>query len=145
MAIITMIKTIKQIHPKDVVLVKIGDFYHAYGKDSYILSYLMGYKLKLIEENCTTCGFPQKSLPKIEATLENKKVNYIVIDKRNNYDVDEVSNNKNLNTYDEEFEKARKYINLKKRIDDIYMNLIKDINKEETKRKIFEMEKILKQ
>ena len=60
MATLTMIKTIKQIHPKDLALVKIGDFYHTYGKDSYILSYLMGYKLRVIEENCSTCGFPRK-------------------------------------------------------------------------------------
>ena len=144
MAIITMIKSIKQIHPKEVMLVKMGDFYHAYGKDSYILSYLMGYKLSTIEENCSTCGFPQKSLPKIQAKLENKKINYIVLDKRNNYDVDERSDNKNLNTYDDEFVKAHKYINLKKRIDNIYVNLLQDINKEETKGKIFEIEKIMK-
>ena len=87
--------------------------------------------------------FLGKSLPKIEAKLENKKINYIVVDRRNNFDVDEISDNKNLNTYDKEFEKAHKYINLKKRIDDIYIKLIKDINKEETKRKIFEIEKIV--
>lgn len=144
MAIITMIKSIKQIHPKEVMLVKMGDFYHAYGKDSYILSYLMGYKLSIIEENCSTCGFPQKSLNKIQAKLEDKKINYILLDKRNNYYVDYFSDNKNLNTYDDEFAKAHKYINLKKRIDNIYVSLLKDINKEETKGKIFEIEKLLK-
>ena len=87
--------------------------------------------------------FLGKSLPKIEAKLENKKINYIVVDRRNNFDVDEISNNKNLNTYDKEFEKARKYINIKNRIDNIYIKLIKDINKEETKRKIIEIEKIV--
>lgn len=143
MATITMIRTIKKIHPKDVVLVKIGDFYHVYGKDSYILSYLMGYKLNIIEGNCSSCGFPKKSLPKIEATLENKKINYIVVDRRNNYDVDESSDNKNLNSYDEEFEKAHKFINMKKRINKIYENLITNINKENIKEKICNIEKIL--
>ena len=28
-------------------------------------------------------------------------INYLVVDPRNNYDVDEITNNKNLNTYDE--------------------------------------------
>ena len=57
MAIITMIKVIKEIHPESLVLVKVGKFYNAYGKDSYILSYLFGYKLKTVcngdGENCT--------------------------------------------------------------------------------------------
>ena len=46
MATTTIIKTIKEVHPKDLVLVKIGSFYHIYGKDAYIISYLFGYKLK---------------------------------------------------------------------------------------------------
>ena len=143
MAVLTIIKEIKSIHPKDVIMVKIGDFYHVYGKDAYILSYLFNYKLKNIENNCATCGFPIKSLAKIEATLENKKINYMLIDRRNNYDVDEKIDNKNLNTYDEQFEKAHKYINIKNRIDTIYLELVKDINSKDTKNKINQIEKIL--
>ena len=109
MGVITVIKTIKQIHPKDMILVKIGDFYHVYGKDAYILSYLMEYKISKIEENCMTCGFPQKSLSKIQATLENKKINYLLVDRRNKFDVDEKSDNKNLNNYEEHFRKAYKF------------------------------------
>ena len=29
-----MIRTIKEVHPTKILLVKIGKFYHAYGKDS---------------------------------------------------------------------------------------------------------------
>ena len=32
MSLANMVRTIKQIHPEDVVLIKIGVFYHAYGK-----------------------------------------------------------------------------------------------------------------
>lgn len=138
-----MIKTIKQIHPKDIALVKVGEFYHAYGKDSYILSYLMGYKLKVIDNNCSMCGFPQKSLPKIRALLDHQKINYILLDQRNNYDVDEKADNKNLNTYDEIFAKAHRYINLKRRIDDIYESLIQNINDTKIKEKISEIEEIV--
>ena len=49
MAVITIIKTIKSIHPDSVTLVKTGKFYNVYGRDSYILSYLFGYKLKEVE------------------------------------------------------------------------------------------------
>ena len=55
MSVVTMIKEIKEVHPEEIVLVKIGNFFHVYGKDSYILSYLLGYKIRRIEENiCTT-------------------------------------------------------------------------------------------
>lgn len=60
MAITTIMKEIKKIHPQEVVLVKIGQFYHVYGKDSYIISYLFNYKIQLIEENICMCGFPRK-------------------------------------------------------------------------------------
>ena len=41
----------------------------------------------------------------------------MLIDTRNSYDVDEESDNKSLNTYDEKFEKAHKYIKIKRKID----------------------------
>ena len=144
MAILTIIKEVKKVHPKEIALVKVGNFFHAYGKDSYILSFLFNYKIKMIEENCSTCGFPQNSLPKVQAKLENKKIDYIILDRRNNYDVDEFVNHKNLNTYDEVFEKAHRYINLKRRIDTIYLKLINDINSEKVKEKIQYIENIIK-
>lgn len=59
-----MVKTIKQIHKEDVVMIKYGNFYHAYGKDAYIISYIFDYKLK--EENgIYTVGFPINSLNKV--------------------------------------------------------------------------------
>ena len=36
---------------------------------------------------------------KIISKLEEKKINYLILDRRNNYEEDEKSNNKNLNTY----------------------------------------------
>ena len=53
MCSVTVLKPIKQIHDRDVALIKIGGFYHAYGRDSYILSYLFGYRLKKFEKDCT--------------------------------------------------------------------------------------------
>ena len=70
MGVVNIIKVAKQVHANDILLVKTGGFYHAYGKDSYIISYLFGYKIKQIEENYSTCGFPESSINKIIATLE---------------------------------------------------------------------------
>lgn len=143
MAISTMIKTIKEIHPKDIILVKIGSFYHIYGRDAYIISYLFGYKLKAFEEKYVTCGFPIDCISKIMAKIEEKKINYITLDRRNNYEEDEVSDNRNLNQYDVYYEKAKKYVNLKIRVDNIYKVLTEELENENIKEKIIKLEEIV--
>lgn len=144
MSVVNMIRTIKQVHKTEVTLVKMGDFYHAYGKDAYILAYLFGYKLKMVEgqkEELPTCGFPEKSLAKIEATLEQKKINYMLIDRRNNYEVDEVTNFKNLNNYEKIFDKAYSYIKQKQKLDKIYEYFLKNLQKDDVKKMINEIER----
>lgn len=143
MSMITVLKPIKQIHEKDIVLIKIGGFYHAYGRDSYILSYLFDYKLKNFEKQYVTCGFPTNNISKIMTKLEDEKINYIMLDKRNNYEEEEKSNNGNLNSYDKFYEKAKKYVNLKRRIDNIYDILLKEIEKDNIKEKIKEIEEVV--
>lgn len=73
-----MIKTIKEIHAKDICMFKIGTFYHTYNRDSYILSYIFGYKIKELGANHKECGFPEIALPRV---LLNQKINYIVLDR----------------------------------------------------------------
>ena len=41
MSIINMVKNIKEIQSKTILLLKVGAFCESYGKDSYILSYLL--------------------------------------------------------------------------------------------------------
>ena len=67
-----------------------------YGKDAFIISYIFKYKLRKVEEpNIYSCAFPKNSYNKVIAKLENSKINYIVIDRRNNYEIDEELNNNN--------------------------------------------------
>ncbi len=99
MSTINIVKTIKLIHKYDIVLIKSGKFYHAYGKDSYIISFLFKYQIRKIEDT-TTCGFPLNSLNKVIAKLEENKINYIILDRRNSYDIEQKSDNKNLNNYE---------------------------------------------
>ena len=119
MSIINIVKNIKQVHPEHIILIKIGKFYYSYSKDAYIISYIFGYKLKNIEENIKVCAFPVFILNKIMAKLEENKINYIIIDRRNNYEVDEKSDNGNLNKYNLYLEKSKKYIKFSTKIDDI--------------------------
>lgn len=142
MGIINIVKTMKQIHKYDIIFVKIGKFYHIYGKDSYIISYLFNYKLKKIEE-ISMCGFPINNINKIIAKLEERRINYLIVDRRNNYEVDEFSDNKNLNNYLKYFEKAKKYVNYKTRIDNVNNFMLENIDKEDFKDIIRKMEDII--
>lgn len=142
MGIKNVIEVVKQVHKEEIVFVKIGKFYQVYGKDAYIVSYLFEYKLKKVEE-VHMCGFPESSINKVIAKLEDNKINYLILDRRNNYEVEEIYDNKNLNTYFKYFEKARKYINCKIRIDNINNFLIENIGKENFKDIICKMEEII--
>ena len=118
MSILNIVKTAKEVHKNDIILVKIGKFYQVYGKDAYVISYFFEYKLKKVEE-VHMCGFPQSSYNRVIAKLEEKKINYLILDRRNKYEVEGIYDNKNLNTYSKYFEKAKKYINCKTRIENI--------------------------
>ena len=138
-----MIKGIKQIHSKDVVLVKIGKFYYCYGKDAYMISYFFDYKLNLVENIIYSCGFPSQSLSKVIAKLEKKKISYLIADRRNNYEVEEKKNYKNLNSYDKYYEKAKEKMNIRLRIQRINNYLLENSDKNNIKGLLIELEKIL--
>lgn len=134
-----IIKSIKEIHKEDICLFRIGTFYHVFGRDSYIMSYLFGYKMK----NNNECGFPKDILFKVEAKLERNNINYLVIDARNNYDVENKENFKNNNKYKIIYEKANKYINLKKRIENINKYLLENIEEKDIKPIIQKIEDVI--
>ena len=142
MGIINMIETIKIIHKEDIDLVKVGTFYTAYGKDAYIINYLFNYKLNKTQDVYSS-AFPISSLGKVTAILENNKINYIVVDKRNNYDVEQQSNNKNLNNYNKFLKLAKEKVNKNKRIEQIIEYLKEDEEIiEEVEKLIYERRKV---
>ena len=87
MGIINMVQNVKEIHYKYIVFVKVGNFYYCYGRDSYIISYLFNYKINILNQNIYSCSFPQNALNKVIANLEQKKINYLILDRRNNYEI----------------------------------------------------------
>ena len=143
MSILMMVKGIKQIHNKDIVFIKIGKFYYCYGKDAYIISYFFEYKLNLVENTIYSCGFPNQSLSKVISKLENKKINYIIVDRRNNYEVNEKENFKNLNTYDKYYKEAKEKIGIKIRIQKINNYLLGNSNKKNIKELLNMVEKVI--
>ena len=81
MSVVNMAKDIKKVHPEDVVMYKVGNFVQSFGKDVYILSYVFDYKLRNTKDDIPTCGYPKNAIPKVMVKLEQRKLNYIVIDK----------------------------------------------------------------
>ncbi len=142
MGVVSMAKDIKKVHPDDVVCYKVGAFVQTFGKDAYIISYLFEYSLRDAKENVPSCGFPKRAISKVCAKLEQKKINYVIIDTRNNYEVDEKFDNKNLNTYTEILEKAKKYIKVKKRFESVEDELLEHFEEKDIIEKLKRIEEI---
>ena len=91
MSVSTIWNTVKTLHPDYIIFVKIGKFYKVYNQDAYIVSYKLKYRLR--SENIGnikySCGFPDVALKKIRAKMEELKINYLILDRRNNYEEDE--------------------------------------------------------
>ena len=131
MGIINIVKNTKELYPKYVTIVKVGSFYYCYGRDCYIMVYLLRYKINILKDNIYSCAFPQNAISKVMATLEQNKINYLVLDRRNNYDLEEKSNNGNLNKYDEKYEIAKKHIATKMRVEKINQYLMDNLKDKE--------------
>ncbi|HBC84742.1 MAG TPA: hypothetical protein DCZ30_04885 [Clostridiales bacterium] len=142
MKIENTIKVIKEVHPDRVVMCKIGPFMHCYGRDAVIMSYLFDYSLKKIDNNYN-CGFPNGALNKIMGTLEGKKISYMVVNRADNFAVENEEDLKENNQYQEIYSKAHKYVSKKNRINEIYNYLIENIGTNNIKGKISQIEEIL--
>ena len=137
-----MAKNIKQVHPESLVCYKVGNFYQCFGKDAYIISYFFGYKMKLIKETMES-GFPIRTLSKVMAKLEQQKIDYLILEPRNNYYIDFKLENGNLNKYDVVFKKAYNYMRISNRIDRICEGLKLEISSEKIIDKLKRIEEIL--
>lgn len=131
MGIINIVKNVKEIHNKYVVLVKVGSFYYCYGRDSYIISYLFKYKINILKDYTYSCSFPQNAINKVISVLENKQINYVILDRRNNYEIIEKSDNRNLNRYDKIYEIGRRENVKRMRVEKIYSYLLENIDNKE--------------
>ena len=50
MEIINIVKNTKELYPKYVTIVKLGSFYYCYGRDCYIMAYLLRYKIYILKD-----------------------------------------------------------------------------------------------
>lgn len=143
MGTVDMIRTMKQVHPNEIILLKVGKFFHSYGKDAYIIAFLQNYQLKKVELNTNTTGFPESALNKVLKVLEDNKLGYLIVDKSNNYEVIEQNINVKDSKYIDIYNKAHKYQNKKNKIDAIYEYLMNNINEDFLKSQIDRIEEII--
>ena len=135
MSITNMVKNIKEIHPKTLLLFKVGAFCESYGRDSYIISYLFDYQIKQ-KNDIFKVGFSKKAIPRVLSKLEEQKIDYLLIDVRNDYEIDDKYENRNLNNYDTVFEKQIKIKEMNERM--LYLVDLPDF-----KEKMLRIEEIL--
>jgi len=125
-----------------ITLYKRGNFYRCYNEDSYILAYLLDYKVTMTNRSDMS-GFPTNNLNKVLNEFEKNKISYIVYDSAKNgvkkaeYDFD-IENN-----YEEIYEIAYEYVRLRNRIEKIKYKLKENINNKKLVESLDEIEKIL--
>lgn len=142
MKITNKIKIMEQVNTEKIICFKMGEFYYEYGKDSYIMAYLFGYKIRKTDEDIAFSGFSTSAINKVITKLEEKNISYIIVDKSLNYEVIEEENFKK-NNYIDTFESAKIYVQERNRVDNIYNYLMKNIDDEKVKEKIGRIEEII--
>ena len=88
-----------------------GKFYTAYEKDAYVLHATSGYKISK-----GRVGFPVNVLGKVQNTLEDKKISYVIIEKDEEV---EKKDYKKANQYQKYLERGIKSCEDKKREEDL--------------------------
>lgn len=143
MGMVEMSKRLKDVHPNFLILYKSGTFYKTFGKDAYIIGVMFDYNVHIVNQNIPTCGFPMSAEKRVRAKLEENKINYKIVDPRNEYSVDVSEDYKNLNEYENELKKDFTLIKYKKIINRITEELTMNMNKPDFKDIIRKIEDIL--
>ena len=79
-----------------IVFIKVGNFYECLSKDALIINKIFNYKIKKIS-NTIKVGFPISNIKYITGKIKDNNINYVVIDKDNIIDINEVDNNDYIN------------------------------------------------
>ena len=101
-------KEIKAVHSSSLIIIIIGENVEIYNEDAKIIEYLSN-----LISNSKILTIKNKYLESIEKILKNKKINYIIFDKNNEYRVYDYYNNKN-NKYEYYLNKSKKYNKFRK-------------------------------
>ncbi|MFR0823467.1 MAG: hypothetical protein ACLU84_04670 [Clostridia bacterium] len=78
MSFSTMLEILQERNAEKIVLIKLGAFYIATGRDAILLHTKLGLKCTCFKENICKVGIPVKSIEKYIEKLEKIKYAYIV-------------------------------------------------------------------
>ena len=88
MKIENTVKVMKQIHPDRILIIKAGTFGYVFGRDAYIIGYLLNYQVKKMEGNYCSCGFPISAINKVAKILDDNQISYMIFIKSENYEIE---------------------------------------------------------
>ena len=134
---------IKDNYPDTVCIIDCGMFYRCYDEDAYIISYLLGYKLKSITAN-DMAGFPNSSIKEVTNRLMGNKIDYKIF-KMNQMSLDildSFSVNED-NNYEFIYQKSYRYTKLKSKINRLSQELIKRIENKKMDEILEKIDKII--
>ena len=101
------------------------------------------FDYKLRRDKYVSCGFPLSALNKVKVELEKEKVDYIVVDKRNEYEVICREEFKKENKYEEILAIGKTKELIKRKAEKINKYIIENITNEEVVKKIKKLEEVL--
>ena len=101
------------------------------------------FDYKLRRDKYVSCGFPLSALNKVKVELEKENVDYIVVDKRNEYEVICKEEFKKENKYEEILAIGKTKELIKRKAEKINKYIIENITNEEVVKKIKKLEEVL--
>ena len=111
---VELFRILKIQYKEYLILFKSGIFYEAFDEDAVILNRLFNYKISK-KKNNMRAGFPLSNIEKVEKELEDKKINYMIIE---NKKITYTSTNKK-NKFSSLAHDVYDFITIKNRIDEI--------------------------
>lgn len=76
-------ETLKEDNENLIYLFECGNFYIALDSDAIVLNELFDLKLTKFSNLCDKCGFPKNAIDKYKELLNNKKIEYKIIEQTN--------------------------------------------------------------
>lgn len=129
--------TYKNTYKDYLIFIKSGNFYLALNNDAIVMNKIFNYKIKQ-STNFMKVGFPLSSLNKVIQYIENKSINYVVVEDK----IVQKKKYKN-NNYSKYNIKLDNYEILINRINKIYEVLKNNLDSANIKETINEIEDIL--
>lgn len=138
------VRKLKRMNPKCLVFFQNGHNCMVYEKDSFIVTYLFGYKIKEKYSGIKYYTFQITSSEKIFHKVKKEKINYMIVDVLDDDKIIKIVDFKEKNQYDNFYKYTFQYMERKKRIDNLYQDILKYTEIPEFDEEIKKIEKVVR-